>query len=276
MKKSDKGPEVKELQEALLHLGYALPRWGADSDYGDETIRAVEQCFTDHGKVLSDKGSLTDSQVEWILGLVKPVEFPTGLVDLRSKHAGIHRYGKRDWKNVTGITLHQTACNLGNTPMRWKDVGCHMGITRNGQIIYLSDFTWLVVHGHGLNTYDVGIEMDGYYEGIEGNPKTLWQPSDGPTRKPMTPTPELVKAAQDACRYIINEVAWHGGKVKYIHAHRQASNTRQSDPGSALWKSVGLAMMKEFKLTDGGPGFVLGNGLPIPEAWDSRYVGVKY
>jgi hypothetical protein len=37
-----------------------------------------------------------------------------------------------------------------------------------------------------------------------------------------------------------------------------------------------MSLMDELNLTDGGKGFTVGSGLPIPEAWDSRYKGVPY
>ena len=37
----DSGAEVKKLQENLLKLGYKLPKWGADGDFGQETLDAV-------------------------------------------------------------------------------------------------------------------------------------------------------------------------------------------------------------------------------------------
>jgi len=37
----DSGPHVADLQERLLALGYKLPRYGADADFGKETQRAV-------------------------------------------------------------------------------------------------------------------------------------------------------------------------------------------------------------------------------------------
>ena len=49
IRKGDKGPEVKELQEKLLRLGYALPRYGADGDFGKETESAVKAFQTDNG-----------------------------------------------------------------------------------------------------------------------------------------------------------------------------------------------------------------------------------
>lgn len=43
-----KGTAVKQLQETLLSLGYKLPIYGADSDYGSETERAVKAFQRDH------------------------------------------------------------------------------------------------------------------------------------------------------------------------------------------------------------------------------------
>lgn len=42
LKKGAKGDDVKILQELLMELGYALPRYGADGGYGSETVAAVK------------------------------------------------------------------------------------------------------------------------------------------------------------------------------------------------------------------------------------------
>ena len=42
LKRGMSGDDVKELQELLMQLGYDLPRYGADGDYGDETVSAVK------------------------------------------------------------------------------------------------------------------------------------------------------------------------------------------------------------------------------------------
>ena len=41
LKKGSEGADVKALQQHLLDLGYALPKYGADADFGSETERAV-------------------------------------------------------------------------------------------------------------------------------------------------------------------------------------------------------------------------------------------
>ena len=42
------GADVKELQEALIKLGYDCGRWGADGDFGDATEMAVEKFQKDN------------------------------------------------------------------------------------------------------------------------------------------------------------------------------------------------------------------------------------
>jgi len=42
IRKGDKGPVVKYAQRLLLEKGYSLPRFGADGDYGAETVAAVK------------------------------------------------------------------------------------------------------------------------------------------------------------------------------------------------------------------------------------------
>lgn len=45
----DYGPEVKDLQEKLLKLKYDLGKWGADSDFGSSTQKAVKKFQKDSG-----------------------------------------------------------------------------------------------------------------------------------------------------------------------------------------------------------------------------------
>ena len=43
LKKGSKGTDVKALQEFLLQLGYSLPRYGSDGDFGGETETAIKR-----------------------------------------------------------------------------------------------------------------------------------------------------------------------------------------------------------------------------------------
>ena len=54
LKRGCEGDDVKELQADLMKLGYAIPKFGADGDYGSETERAVKQFQLAYG--LPDDG----------------------------------------------------------------------------------------------------------------------------------------------------------------------------------------------------------------------------
>jgi len=287
MQRGSKGAEVHKLQLALMELGYDLPRWGADGDLGTETMDAVARFLRDHGTDVDDDADvISDAE----LALVEKVrratqDAPLGpklasgrFHDLRSIAAQNNIGGRRTWKQVTGITLHQTACVLGEKPKRWATVGAHLGVTRAGQVMWMHDFEKIVWHANLFNGFTIGIEMDGTYAGVEGDDRTFWRPHDEPNRQPQTPTAALVDAATETVRWICAEVLRHGGRIERLLAHRQASVHRQSDPGSALWQRVAIPLHadKELALTDGGPGYTVGSGFPIPEKWDETRKGVKY
>jgi N-acetyl-anhydromuramyl-L-alanine amidase AmpD len=285
LKRGDQGIAVRNLQQALIELGYDLPRWGADADLGTETVDALARFLRDHGtEVDEDAAVVTDAElalVQKVLAATKDAPMGPQLVggrfhDLRSVASQNNLGGRRQWSQITGVTIHQTACVLGERPQRWATVGAHLGVTRAGQVIWMHDFEKIVWHGNGFNAYTVGIEMDGTYAGVEGDERTFWRPANEPDRKPQTPTIELVEASKATIRWVCQEVARRGGRVELLVAHRQASNERQSDPGSALWQQVAMPLHKELGLHDGGPGHKIGNGYAICEQWDPSRVGVKY
>jgi len=43
------GSDVKAMQELLMQLGYKLPAYGADGDFGEETLKAVKAFQREHG-----------------------------------------------------------------------------------------------------------------------------------------------------------------------------------------------------------------------------------
>jgi len=287
LKRGSQGEEVRKLQTALLELGYELPRWGADGDLGTESIDAFARFLREHSMEVDDDADVvSDDELELLYRihdamqttLLGPQLGSGRFHDLRSTASQTNLGGRRAWKQVTGIVLHQTAVVLGEKPARWATVGAHLGVTRGGQVIWMHDFEKIVWHGNNFNGFTVGIEMDGTYAGIEGDDRTFWRPKTEPNRAAQLPTDALVDAAQATVRWICAEVARHGGRVERLLAHRQSSKERQSDPGSALWKRVARPLLtaKDLGLTDGGPGYKVGTGYPIPEAWDETRTGEKY
>ena len=193
------------------------------------------------------------------------------IIDLTGDHDQEARRGARPWGNITGITLHQTGIMLGNNAKRFHSLKAHIGIPKLDEpTVYLVyPLEALVWHGNNFNRTDVGIEVNGCFEGIDGKKWTAWK--KGYRDKPHRATEEQIAATRFAVKMIIDEVAKHGGEVQFIHAHRQTNRSRQSDPGSRLWQEVAIWAQNEFGLSDGGEGFTLRDGMPIPREWDSRY-----
>lgn len=49
LQKGDTGDAVRELQHMLMEHGYSLPKFGADGDFGNETLKAVKAFQKSHG-----------------------------------------------------------------------------------------------------------------------------------------------------------------------------------------------------------------------------------
>jgi hypothetical protein len=301
VKRGDIGERVERLQVALEELGHDLPRYGCDGEAGGETFAAAgEFCRAHRLPVYEEElptlllevvtafaallrhapaGSLTTSSPTW------PGAW---LVDYRDQHRD--RWGRqRAWEDVTGITLHQTACHFSSADAldRVAKIRAHAVILRNGSGVLNAPLNRVMYHGHAFNAHDVGLEIDGYYAGVEGDLGTFWKPKSRPDRKPMGASEEQIDNARAFCRWVVETVAARGGEVRYVHAHRQTHAGKPSDPGELIWKGIGLWCQEELGLSDGGPGFYVphdrhkkagplsssaGPGRPIPTEWDDRRV----
>ena len=52
LRKGDKRTEVATLQQLLIDHGISLPKYGADGDFGNETLKAVKKFQKEHGLVV--------------------------------------------------------------------------------------------------------------------------------------------------------------------------------------------------------------------------------
>jgi hypothetical protein len=188
------------------------------------------------------------------------------------------------WANTKGIILHQTACDMGENVPRYDTMGAHFGVLRSGNLIRLCDENREVFHAQRWNKQCVGIEFNGRFAGREDDPTTIpnealastWNDPTTPFRElPMQPTPQQLVRGRQLIRWICWNVKKHGGEIKVLGTHRQASMSRRNDPGECIWKPIGPVLHAELGLHDGGVGFVVG-GLPIPECWDARCKGIPY
>lgn len=286
LSKGSEDPYVKIAQQQLIALGYKLPRFGPDGILGDETLaayglflvsNALHAPADERTKSITPSGALA---LDLAFNALDRNRSEMKIIDERANHPHSGRSTAtpfRPWSKITAIVLHQTASNFGERPERWHSVPIHFCITRAGKVIQLYDLTEVCNHAQGLNLRSVGIEIDGWFAGIEGQPKTLWQPKNISTpRQPMDLPTVQAEAATATVQWIVKLVAANGGLVTHIHPHRQSSKDRQSDPGSLIWQTVGLWAQNTLRLSDGGGAFTVGDGLTIPRDWDPRYIGNRY
>lgn len=73
LRKGSKGEAVKALQQKLISLGYSCGRWGADGDFGTDTMKAVAEFQEDHD--LPATGEV-DAKTQEALNGAKPEEKP--------------------------------------------------------------------------------------------------------------------------------------------------------------------------------------------------------
>lgn len=187
-----------------------------------------------------------------------------------------------DVSKVTGITVHQTASNFSATrfdaakyPDPWralaeraKGVACHVMAFEEGFLAWPNPLDWYVYHGNGLSSFELGIEIEGDFPGLER------------LRKPEHDfvTDKIVQAACAGIKLLVDRGRATGMPIEFIHAHRQSSPTRRADPGETIWQEVvlnyavpvlGLKMEPErawVSTSKKAPG----PGRPVPREWDDK------
>jgi N-acetyl-anhydromuramyl-L-alanine amidase AmpD len=295
MKVGDKGDTVRQLQLALISMGYPLPRFGADASFGRETQSALHLFADDH--FISD---LNDQQLVAealrISKVVKTRKIPAGIRHYDFIGRGPRVYATRSWKDTWAICLHQTAVAVYDpgdnidffaeqkAAERIARFSAHCNVMRSGALVEMGRPTDCIAHAQRVfNRCSIGMEFDGHYAGVEGDLKTYWRPASEPNRQPLKLLDRQVATGLAWIDFLIEEVASHDGKITHIFAHRQTANDRTSDPGSEIWSKVAIPAIKKHNLSYGGPDFYVpplrgavengvwsdaGPGWPIPKEWD--------
>lgn len=174
----------------------------------------------------------------------------------------------RDPKTITGITVHQTACVFGPAADRAKahrralNIPAHAVAFRDGVFAIPAEPTWYLYHGNALNSFTLGLEIEGRYRGLVHDPKTLWGGDE-------TPCDALtIDTAREALKWLVTTGRSLGMPIKDVYAHRQSNGQKPSDPGEALWKAVVLEYgVPVLGLTPQNK-FTVEKGRPIPKQWD--------
>ena len=91
VRKGIKGDDVKTLQEGLLALGYPLPKYGADGDFGSETLAALKTFQTNCGLTVDGVcGPATWTKLDALLNAEQAAPVPDPEPDLITFSVTIH------------------------------------------------------------------------------------------------------------------------------------------------------------------------------------------
>lgn len=200
---------------------------------------------------------------------------------------GVERTVVRPLSSITGITLHQTACVFGPVDAperRWRralGIPAHVTAFRDGVYAQAAPLSWFLYHGNGTNEHSLGLECEGHYPGLVDDPATpvredersFWAPA-GKTPTPLTPL--ALETFRAALRYLVEEGRRQGAPIRYVWAHRQASDSRRSDPGEELWRKLVVEYGRPILGLEVQAWRIWGDGRPLPKAWDPGAAAVDY
>ena len=177
--KGDKGPKVKQLQDALVKLGYLTKAQAATGPgtFGAQTEAAVKKFQKDKKlPVTGFYGEQTAAALKKALGgtTTTPPTQPPGKFDKPAViSAPSPNYDEREGADIDTIVLHHTASNDGKADLSWmrnpnSKVSAHYMVDRDGTIYQLVGDDKRAWHAgkselHGVptdvNARSIGIEI---------------------------------------------------------------------------------------------------------------------
>jgi hypothetical protein len=189
------------------------------------------------------------------LGLVVMLTRPSPLriLDLTAEAPADKRSPRT--KPVTGVVLHQMAFQRGPDPRKYTKVTAHYVVTTDGTVARLHPHEAKLPASNSFNSSTVAVEFAGNFPNRDGE---WWSPE---THGADRPTVAQLKAGRELLRYL------HGQGIDHVYAHRQSIAGKGNDPGPEIWANVAEWGIKKLGMSDGGPGFALSEGLPIPAEW---------
>jgi hypothetical protein len=172
---------------------------------------------------------------------------------------------RRSWDEITGVCIHQTGCRMPIASSKWRNLNAHYGITSAGQVVEANAPTDFIWHAQQISRRTIGIEIAGNFEGVQGDPSTLWK-GGGPAAELSL---EMIAAADRLFEYLADLFQRNGREWRHVYAHRQSSGSRRADPGSEIWQKIGLVWCDRLGIDDSE--YTTGKGRPIPVAWDEEH-----
>ncbi|NBC33992.1 MAG: hypothetical protein GVY13_15060 [Alphaproteobacteria bacterium] len=168
------------------------------------------------------------------------------------------RKSTRNLSNVYALVLHQTAFSRGSNITKYDKVTAHYCLLPDGTILQLHPQTAYLWASNGFNAGSVAIEIVGNFRSDRGR---WWNP-EKMGRNYLTA--EQIASGRGFLQYLINDLG-----ITHVLAHRQAKNVKANCPGPDIWGTIGQWGVDELGLNDGGQGFKISSGNPIPETWRS-------
>lgn len=229
----------------------------------DERWRCVQACFGRTADASSapapdelEYEGPYDFEGEYESGGGMPDECP--IIDLTAQAERGHRKGTRDPKSVYALVLHQMGCCAHRRdPLRnYLRTKAHFVIVPDGRILQLHPVSALLFASNGFNSGSVAVEFAGNFPSVRGR---WWR---GATYGRDRPTSAQLQAGRCLVRHLIRTMG-----LRVVLAHRQSSGSRENDPGPEVWSQVGQWAVDTLGLSDGGHGFKIHKGHPIPDAW---------
>ena len=202
------------------------------------------------GRVASGIGRVASS----VAGAVQHAS----IIDLTAQADRSVRKGQRSMSKVQALVLHQMACchQRRNPLTDYLGLKAHFAILPDGRILQMHPVDQVVWASNGFNARSVAVEFAGNFPNTKG---VWWQ---GAKFGRDQVTPEQIAAGRRLVRHLVATMG-----LRTVLAHRQSSATRENDPGPDIWHGVGQWAVDTLGLSDGGPGFKIGDGNAIPELW---------
>lgn len=177
------------------------------------------------------------------------------IVDLRHL-APASKRGRRS-QTVDAVVLHQMGFSRGSDLQRYLNVTAHFVIMPDGAVGQLHPLSARLPASNGFNGRSVAVEFAGNFPASNGK---WWRPE-------TYGRDQLTKPQVAAGRRLLLHLSSLG--VRFVFAHRQSSESRGNCPGPDIWRTVGLWAVEQLRMSDGGPGYRVGSGLPILDEWQA-------
>ena len=124
----DEGSDVQDMQRKLMRLGYELPKYGADGEFGSETLKALQDFQQDNGL---------------------PV---TGVYDKATQEAVAKKLDTRKWVEITGGTVNiRTAPDTNSNILGIAQL--HNRLPYQGETRNMNGRDWYLVEYCGKNAW---------------------------------------------------------------------------------------------------------------------------